>query len=182
MLLPYAFLMTNTTLVITFVGPDRPGLVDAVSRIISREQGNWMASRLAHLGGQFAGMVQISLPSDRVEALQESLSELEKEGLTVLTKTDSEGAPTSSEAGTEATFEIIGQDRPGIVRAIARTLSQHQVNVEELTSERESAAMSGENLFRAKARVRIPGDCPIQKLQEDLESLAAELMVDLTLD
>jgi glycine cleavage system regulatory protein len=54
--------------------------------------------------------------------------------------------------------------------------------VEELVTSVTSAPMSGEALFRAKAKLRIPGDASLDELRETLEKIANELMVDLSLD
>ena len=81
-----------------------------------------------------------------------------------------------------ATVEVIGHDRPGIVRQISHVLAQHQVNVEELMTNCESAAMSGEMLFRATATatVRLPKTCGLSQLHQALDQIAADLMVDIT--
>jgi len=36
-------------------------------------------------------------------------------------------------------------------------------------------------LFKAQARLLVPESCDVQKLREDLERIAADLMVDLRL-
>jgi glycine cleavage system regulatory protein len=76
----------------------------------------------------------------------------------------------------------VGQDRPGIIRDLSRALAARRVNVEELLTSCSSAPMSGEVLFEAKADLRIPQDVSLDELRETLETIATELMVDLTLD
>jgi glycine cleavage system regulatory protein len=78
-------------------------------------------------------------------------------------------------------LEVVGQDRPGIVHQISHALASHAVNVEELDSGCSSAAMSGESLFRARARLRIPETCNLARLRQELEKIAGDLIVDLTL-
>jgi glycine cleavage system regulatory protein len=78
-------------------------------------------------------------------------------------------------------LEVVGQDRPGIVRQISEALARFKVNVEELETERSSAAMSGEMLFKARARLSIPPTCDLGKLRDTLERIAADLIVDVTL-
>ena len=73
----------------------------------------------------------------------------------------------------------VGQDRPGIVKQISRSLAQHQVNVEELHTERSSAPMSGEMLFQATIEVLAPADCDLAALRQSLEKIAADLMVEI---
>ena len=64
-------------------------------------------------------------------------------------------------------LEIVGQDRPGIVRQISHALANFEVNVEELHTECGSAAMSGETLFKARARLSIPDSCNVADLRRD---------------
>jgi glycine cleavage system regulatory protein len=45
----------TTTLVVTVMGTDRPGLVEALSKALAAHHGNWWESRIAGLGGRFAG-------------------------------------------------------------------------------------------------------------------------------
>lgn len=75
----------------------------------------------------------------------------------------------------------MGQDHPGIVRDVAQVLARRGINIEELTTERSSAPMSSEMLFSAKARLQVPAELDLAGLRADLERLAHDLMVDLTL-
>jgi glycine cleavage system regulatory protein len=61
-------------------------------------------------------------------------------------------------------------------------LAGRRVNIEELTTRVVSASFSGERLFEAQARLRVPADIPEEQLRATLEILANELMVDLRLD
>jgi glycine cleavage system regulatory protein len=78
-------------------------------------------------------------------------------------------------------LEIVGQDRPGIVRQISHALAMHGVNVEELESDCSSAAMSGETLFKARATLSIPPSCDVTVLRRELEQIASDLIVDISL-
>jgi glycine cleavage system regulatory protein len=78
-------------------------------------------------------------------------------------------------------LEIVGQDRPGIVHQIASTLASYGVNVEELETECASAAMSGETLFKAQAKLSIPAVCDSAALGQELEKIAADLIVEISL-
>ena len=48
-----------TDLVLTLIGPDRPGLVEAVAEVVAAHGGNWLESRMARLAGKFAGILRI---------------------------------------------------------------------------------------------------------------------------
>jgi len=167
-------------LVMTVIGPDRPGLVESIARIVAAHDGNWLESRMARLGGQFAGILRVEVPAGRQAALAAALRELESEHLSVVAHPDA--VPVETPAKPLSALEIVGQDHPGIVREIARVLASAGVNVEEFSSELGSAAMSGEMLFKAKARLRLPPGCDASALRAALEQLAGDLIVDITLE
>jgi glycine cleavage system regulatory protein len=83
--------------------------------------------------------------------------------------------------GSLATIELVGTDRPGILRSVSGVFASHRVNVEELASERVNAAMDGGMLFQARATVFVPADVKLADVRADLEKIAADLMVDLKL-
>jgi glycine cleavage system regulatory protein len=99
--------------------------------------------------------------------------------LSVIVHAEREAAPAA--AGSSATLELVGQDRPGILRQVSAVLAAHGVNVEELSSECVSAPMGGGNLFQAWATVMVPPPANMAALRADLEKIAADLMVDLRL-
>ena len=165
-------------LVLTLIGPDRPGLVESLAKRVADHGGNWLESRMAHLAGQFAGILRVEVPPDRVEALRAALAELESEGLRVA----SESGAAPAEADLRAMeLELLGQDHPGIVRKVSEILVGHGVNIEELVTDHVSAPMAGGSLFRAKARLHVPADADADRLREDVEKIADDLMVDLSL-
>lgn len=170
-----------TTVVLTFFGPDRPGLVEVLSACVTAHDGNWLESRLLHLGGHFTGIVRVELDESRREAFLAATRALAAQGLNVVAHDAGRAQLPEAAAGTSAVLELVGQDRPGIVREMARVLASRGVNVEELVSERTSAPMSGELMFRARAEVTLPAGVEAGAMRRDLEKIAADLMVDVSL-
>jgi glycine cleavage system regulatory protein len=169
-----------TDVVLTLIGPDRPGLVEALASAIRGHGGNWLESRMARLGGKFAGILRAELPSDNVAAALRSLAALESRGLKVIAET----LPSPEEhdtAGTHMDLDVVGVDRPGIVREIFQLMAAAGINVEELATDRRSAPMSGEMLFEARAVVRIPPSTDLAALRSQLDHAARDLMVDVQL-
>jgi glycine cleavage system regulatory protein len=78
-------------------------------------------------------------------------------------------------------MELVGNDRPGIVREITRLLAEQGVNVERLVTDVRPAPMSSEMLFHAEAILGMPLTLPLEILQKHLETLADDLMVELVL-
>ena len=167
------------SLVLTLIGDDRPGLVEALSRVVARYGGNWEQSRMSRLGGKFAGILLVSAPREHADELARALGQLATEGLRVVVERSVRPALSGEEH--LLALELVGQDRPGIVRQISEALASRGVNVEELVTGCSSAPMSGELLFCARARLRVPPSTEVGELRRALEALANDLMVDLTL-
>lgn len=165
-------------LVLTVIGPDRPGLIRAIAEEITAAGGNWLESRMASLAGQFAGIVLASVPQANADALVARLEALRTQGLRL---TIERGAEQTALPDRGLTLDLVGHDRPGIVRDITRVLADRGVSVDELETEAQSGSFSGESLFRARARLRLPPALTVDTLRDALESLANELMVDITL-
>jgi glycine cleavage system regulatory protein len=168
-----------TDLVLTLLGPDRPGIVEQVAEVIAAHGGNWLESRMSHLAGKFAGILRAELPSDRVAGALVALAALETRGLKVIAETATGAAAAPAERRME--FELVGLDRPGIVREISQLLASNGVNVEDLVTNRSSAPMSGEMLFEARAHVRVPPTTDVARLRAELERLASDLVVEVKL-
>src|SRR5688500_11057974 len=134
------------TLVMTVIGPDRPGLVQLLAGRIADHGGDWLESRRCRLGGEVAGRRSVEVPGERSDELVKSLKTLENDGLRVIVHEET-GASVPSK-GSLAVLELVGQDRPGILRSVSGVLATHRVNVEELASERVSAPMGGGTLFK----------------------------------
>jgi glycine cleavage system regulatory protein len=169
-----------TDLVLTLIGPDRPGLVQAVAGIVAAHGGNWLESRMTHLAGKFAGILRAELPPERADAALKALAALEGQGLKIVAETVTRSERPSLERTMD--LELLGLDRPGIVREIAQVLADGGVNVEDLTTNRTSAPMSGEILFEARAHVHVPASVDLAKLRASLERVARDLMVELKLE
>jgi glycine cleavage system regulatory protein len=135
---------------------------------------------MASLSGQFAGMLLVAIASEKADALVASLRRLEAQGLRLVIERCDQ--PTPVAAGRSVRLELVGLDRPGIIRDISHVLAAQNVNIAELESERVSGSFSGEAMFKAKARLTLPDGLALEDLRRALEALAHELMVDLSLE
>lgn len=167
-----------SNLVLTVVGDDRAGLVAALADVVSAHGGNWEHSQLAELAGTFAGIVVVSVPDDRLADLTAALGQLD--GLLTVTAHPGSDVPAVP-AQKDLTLTVLGNDHPGIVRDISAVLSRHGASIESLTSESREAPMSGGRLFEATVVARLPQGAEPATIAADLERLAAEILVDISL-
>ncbi|MBM3564939.1 MAG: glycine cleavage system protein R [Alphaproteobacteria bacterium] len=174
----------SKALIVTFIADDRPGLVEKLSAAVAGAGGNWLESRMVHMAEKFAGIARVEMPQGKegagdVAGLRRALSALEKEGfqLTVGEATGSAQAAT----GRMMILDLVGPDRPGIVREIARCLAERGISVEDMETDIRPAPMSGDDLFYAKARVRLPPGADVRALSNTLHALGNTLVVDVAL-
>jgi glycine cleavage system regulatory protein len=166
-------------IVLTLLGPDRPGIVARVASLIAEHGGNWMESRMVRLGGHFAGLVQAQVPAHAHEDLLAAIERLRGENLRLAIEP---GQAESSAPGRTLELELVTPDRPGILRSLTGILARHGCNVEELATEFVAAPWSGELLFKAVLTVSAPPAHEIEALREALEDTAPGMMLDLSLN
>jgi glycine cleavage system regulatory protein len=165
----------DTAVVLTCIGQDRPGLVNAIAEAISASGGNWLESKLEHLAGQFAGIVLVRVPEARIASLTTAL-----ESLPGLRVTIAQGSTSDEPPREPLVLELLGHDRPGIVRDVTQALTKLGVNIEEFCSSIESAPFTGEDMFRAVLKLGLPEHVPSDEVRRVLEKLADEIMVDIS--
>ncbi len=170
----------RASLVLTVIGPDRTGLVEALADIVARHDANWLESRLARLAGKFAGVLRVDAPAERIPELTDALNRLRERGLNVVveatTDTESQSTPRT------LILNLIGHDRPGIVRDVSHALAHRGVNVVEFHTQVVSAPMTGEPLFKATATLHATPQTALDELRDTLDKIAHTLDIDLTLD
>jgi glycine cleavage system regulatory protein len=165
-------------LVLTVIAEDQPGLVERVAKCIAEHGGNWLESRMSRMAGQFAGILRVAVPAQSHVGLIEGLEQLREHGIRVLV----------AHSGAEPDrrwqlihLQLVGNDRAGIVRDITQLLARHGVNLESLDTDVLPAPMTNELLFHADAQLAVPTELSLDQLQQDLETLADDLMVELQL-
>lgn len=160
-------------LVVTFIGPDRTGVVDTFSNIVKTNHGNWQTSSMHHLSGFFAGVIEVAVEQSNTEALISALQKISDYKVNIETSTNTEHQDAN------VTMEFTANDRAGIVQDISSIIHHHGGNLVKLVSKCDNAPHSGQMMFKAKARVAV-NDQDIDTLVCALENIADDLMVDIS--
>lgn len=169
----------NTQLVLTVLCDDRPGVVELLAQTISQHHGNWLESRMAHLAGKFAGILQVAVAEAHQAELRTALNQLADKGLKIVIETAiTISKPDCREFG----FSVVGNDRPGIVREIAQAFAARHINMGELETACSSMPWSGEPLFEATGVIEVPKTVDMNELYDYLDKIADELAVDIRLE
>lgn len=169
----------TTNLVLTVIGEDKPGLVELLSETIAGNSGNWLESSMSQLAGKFAGILLVSVADKHADNLINELNGLSAQLTLVIEKADGDNGAGPTQT---VKLNLVGNDRPGIVREISSALSNMSVNVEQLNTECVPAPMSGVTLFKTKASLKVPANLALEELQSKLEQLADDLIVEIELE
>ena len=166
-------------LVMTVIGPDRTGLVESVARAVADHGGNWLESRMCRLGGEFAGILRVEIPAEKKSGAARRAAKNSRPSRSLFMRTTGGGSsnPCAARRNSKSSART---DRASSTKSPA-ALARAGVNVEEFSSEVVSAPMSGETLFKADARLQLPERCDLAALKKDLEKIAADLLVDVSL-
>lgn len=169
----------NTQLILTVLCDDRPGVVELLAQTISQHHGNWLESRMAHLAGKFAGILQVAVVEAHQAELRAALNLLADKGLKIVIE---DALAISKPDCREFSFSVVGNDRPGIVREIAQAFAARHINMGELETACSSMPWSGEPLFEATGVIEVPRSVDMNELYDYLDKIADELAVDIRLE
>lgn len=167
-------------LVLTAVGPDRPGLVSEIASSIHAAGANLEDSRMAILGGEFALLLLLSGPPAAAAAVEKAAGPLgEKLGLRVLLKRTGRGARRNF---LPYRISVTGVDHPGIVLRVSEILARRDVNVASLESRLVFAPLSGTPMFVLEAELQVPSEVALAELRRELSAVCDEANLDLSLE
>ena len=147
----------KTLLVVTITCPDRPGIVEQITQVVIRYSANWEDSRMARLGGDFAGIVMISVAPDDAAALKHALLDLSHDETTVAVKTTRADDPAVRTPHGFYNLHLAGADHEGIVHKVSAYLAAQGINVESMETKVTRAPMSAAPLFCMDARDQSSG-------------------------
>ena len=161
-------------MVLTLIGKDKPGLVDAIAKCILDAEGNWLKSSFCQLSGQFAGFIEVMLPQEKHNELVQACHQLAHLNITLLPSNSHENLLDA-----KAVILVTGNDRRGIVSDITSTLKTFDINIIEMSTQCESAPNWGIPLFTAKIIVSISPQMDLDNIKLAIEDITDDLMVEI---
>jgi len=169
----------NKNLVISLIGHDRVALVEELSKLVVDSHGNIEASRMAHLGGEFATLMFVTVPSDSYENLTLKLKKLSDEGFKVIITETKHPDISKYKGWLPYQIDVNGADHEGIIHKISRQIAGFGVNIESMDTNVIKAPISGTPLFTLSAVVFVPPDQTHHELIEKLQVVGDDLNVDI---
>ena len=168
-------------LVISAVGEDRPGIVDALSRLIYDCGCNIADSRMSVLGGEFALILLVSGGAEGIGSLQRTLPDLESRlGLTLISRETTARTPHPGQR--PYVVRAVAIDHPGIVHRLASFFSSRNINIEDLGTDSYAAPHTGAPMFALTMQVNVPAEMRVAELREQFLQFCDELNIDATME
>lgn len=171
-------------LVVTAVGPDRPGIASDFTGHVHAAGANLADTRMANLRGQFALIALVQGTYEVLEDVKRRMKEsAPRMGLAIDFHAPSakESAPHSRD-GVPFRLKTYSMDQPGIVHRFTSYLREQQINVEELETRLESAPFMGSPVFTMEIVMLVPKAVSVKDLRRELEELGDKLNCDVDID
>jgi glycine cleavage system transcriptional repressor len=165
--------------VLTVTGPDRIGIVERVTGLLFAHGGNVETSRMARLGGEFAILMLVSMPDDRVAGLDADLEALAADGYKLTTSATARAHAGAHPDWLPYRIEVEGADDEGIIHEVARYLSERGINIESVDSETTPAPVSGSPLFSMTAQVVAPPSLAGKGWEAGLQEIADRMNLEI---
>jgi glycine cleavage system transcriptional repressor len=162
-----------TSLAITVVGHDRPGIIAQAAEVLSQCGMNLEDSSMTLLRGHFAMTLICAGAADAGE-VEAALQPMANGSLDVTVRQVPD-EPDLPPLGSSYLVTVHGADRLGIVARLAGVIAEAGGNVTDLTTR-----LSG-SLYVLLAEVDLPRSTDVEALQARLTKVSAELGVDTTM-
>ena len=162
-----------TSLAITVVGHDRPGIIAQAAEVLSQCGMNLEDSSMTLLRGHFAMTLICAGDADPAE-VEAALEPLVNGSLDVTVREVPE-EPDLPPLGSSYLVTVHGADRLGIVARLAGVIAEAGGNITDL-----STRLSG-TLYVLVAEVDLPRSADVVALQARLTEVSADLGVDTTM-
>jgi glycine cleavage system transcriptional repressor len=170
-------------LILTAVGPDRPGLVAALSKLVHDAGASLADSRMVNLQGHFALLTQVEGTDAALDVVRAQLQQ-QRATLGMTLEVHSAAEPGAARPAQSVPYRLktYSMDQPGIVARVTAVLSSHGVNLEELETRLESAPFAGTPLFTLEALISVPGGVSVRRLRDELTALGDAIGCDVDID
>ena len=167
-----------TTLAVTAIGNDRPGIVAAVTGVLVQAGCNLEDTSMSILRGHFAMVLIVAAPEGLDAATLEGAVADATSALDLVIAVRPVPPGQTTDDGEHWTVVVYGADHPGIVHGITRALADLDVNVVDLTT--RVSGGDGAPLYSMVIDVTLPPGLTGAALDERLRAAAADLGVECT--
>ena len=169
--------------VISSMGPDRPGLAKEIAEFFTARGINIERSRGCVLGNEFGMIILTSGKTDDIERLIKDLDSLrEKTKLEINVRKTK--APSHRDALPSIPYKLIATsiDHPGIIHQICKSLQLRGVSIEDISTNVDNNPVTGANVFHMACYFSLPPAVKIIDLKNDFNRISDEYNIDIRFD
>jgi glycine cleavage system transcriptional repressor len=172
--------MSEHFVVLSALGPDRPGLVADLTSYVTERRGNVEESRMLILGAEFGVLMLVSGSKDAVDAIVRDVEHLQSAtGANVIVRRTQ--SPEEHRRGERKPVLVVAEsfDRVGIVTALARAIQQLDLNIVSMETSAVEAPFTGATLFTIEARVDVPKGKSLSQIRAAMNDVATKEGLDI---
>ncbi len=174
-------LRTENLLVLSAIGADRNGLVDALTKAIKEAGCNIVDSRMAVMGGEFAMLMLLSGTWDTVAKIENVFPRLERKLDLIIVSKRTAGRNTEDWIMPYA-VEVVSVDKPGIVHELAHFFSSREIGIEDMYTSNYSAQRTSTPMFSLHMTIGVPANSSIAALRSEFMDFCDQLNLDAVME
>ena len=159
----------------TVSGPSTPGIIKALAQTTRDHGGEWLASKVMKLDGQFSALMKVSIDTESVKLLKNALTEK----FSQLQFIEAPAASPTHEEVKSIDLEVDCKDREGLTRDISNIIFNLDLVVQNLEFNRFPVSTFGESVFSAKLTVGVPEGTSALAVAEEIEAISEDMRVNV---
>ena len=173
----------NNRYIMTAFGKDRVGIVADVTRLLYENDCNLEDTTMTILADEFTlSLLFSSKQSDIEEQLSRECRRLEHEkGISAFVRLLPAMERKVQKGYKTCTLYIECLDQSGIVYKTSKFLADNNLSILHLNSTSNASPESGAPIYTMEIHVQVPEEISLDKVEDDLSTLAEEMPVDITM-
>jgi len=159
----------------TVSGPSTPDIIKSLAQTTRDHGGEWLASKVMKLDGQFSALMKVSIDAGSVKPLKVALTEK----FSQLHFSEAAAASPTHEEVKSIDLEVDCKDREGLTRDISNIIFNLDLVVQNLEFNRFPVSALGESVFSAKLTVGVPENTSALAVAEEIEAISEDMRVNV---
>ena len=174
--------MPGSTICLSALGRERPGIVAAITGVLFDTDCNIRDSTMTILAGEFAMMLVVELPGSMAPAvLEQSLSDVQRRfdlGVFIKRLGDEEVRYQQAPGTKNWAVTIYGGDRKGMLHHVASLMARKGISITELKT-KVLGGMEGAGIISMK--VVAPAEVELTEIRTQLHDVATRFGVEVSI-
>ncbi len=174
----------NSRFIMTAFGKDRVGIVADVTRILFEHNCNLEDTSMTMLADEFTLNLLFSSKQQSIEELLiKDCRRLEMDkGISAFVRPLQQKSEQPSQSSRSCTLHIEGLDQAGIVYRCSQFLAERAFSIIDLKSTTRLSPESGSAIYQMHIHIQVPQETSLDQLEQELDSIADELHVDIRME